>query len=197
MQEILLVILCYLIGSVPFSYIFSRLLGGVDIRSKGSGNVGATNVLRNLGVKAAILAFIGDLFKGFITTWIAFTWGGPLLVFLCPAAAMIGHCYPIFLKFKGGKAVATAGGIALYISPLIFVILILIFSAVVLFSRYVSLGSLIVAVLLPILALFFDLNIEIIILFFFAASLVIYKHKENINRLRNGTESKISSKISR
>lgn len=196
MQEILLVLLCYLIGSVPFSYIFSRIFGGVDIRSKGSGNVGATNVLRNLGVKAALLALIGDLLKGFIATWIAFTWGGPILIFLCPAAAMIGHCYPLFLNFKGGKAVATAGGIVLYINPLIFIILLLIFAVVIFLSRYVSLGSLIVALSLPIIAMLFNHNIEIIILFFFAASLVIYKHKENIDRLRNGTESKIGSKIS-
>ncbi|HNX28631.1 MAG TPA: glycerol-3-phosphate 1-O-acyltransferase PlsY [Syntrophomonadaceae bacterium] len=196
MQEILLVLLCYLIGSIPFSYIFSRFLGGVDIRLKGSGNVGATNVLRNLGIKVAVLALAGDIFKGFITAWIAFTFGGPVLFFLCPAAAIIGHCYPVFLKFKGGKAVATTAGIVLYIDPLIFIILLLALCLIVLISRYVSLGSLIVSFSLPFMGILFDHNLEIILLFFFAASLIIYKHKENIERLRKGTESKISSRIS-
>lgn len=191
MQEILLILLCYVIGSVPFSYIFGRYLGGVDIRSKGSGNVGATNVLRNLGIKIALLAFIGDVLKGFLAAWIAFAFGSPILYFFCPAAAMLGHCYPVFLKFKGGKAVATAGGIVLYISPLIFLILIAIFLITVIFSRYVSLGSLIVCVTLPFLALLFHYRVEILLLYIFAALLVLYRHKENILRLKLGIESKI------
>ncbi|NLB53653.1 MAG: glycerol-3-phosphate 1-O-acyltransferase PlsY [Syntrophomonadaceae bacterium] len=195
MQEILLVILCYLIGSVPFSYIFGRTLGGVDIRSRGSGNVGATNVLRNLGVKPAILAFTADLLKGFIAAWIAYAWGNPLLVFLCPAAAIIGHCYPLFLRFKGGKAVATASGMVLFNDPVIFISLVAVFVLVVFISRYVSLGSLTVAVLLPFVAILLNQNIEVILLYFFAATLIIYKHKENIDRLRKGIESKITGRI--
>ena len=195
MQAILWVVLCYLIGSVPFSYIFGRIMGGVDIRSKGSGNVGATNVLRNLGIKAGVLALIGDLLKGVIAAWIASVWGGPLLVLLCSAAALIGHCYPVFLQFKGGKAVATAGGIVLYLNPLIFLILAAGFALTVFISRYVSLGSLVAAALLPLVAIILHQNMEIIILYFFAAALVIYKHKENIGRLSQGAESKITFRI--
>ncbi len=197
MQEILLILLCYLIGSIPFSYIVSRYMGGMDIRSKGSGNVGATNVLRNLGLKIALVAFALDLLKGFTAAWIGFAFGGPVVIFLCPVAAMIGHCYPVFLKFKGGKAVATIAGIVLYTNPIIFIILVLAFAAVVLISRYVSLGSLVVACSLPFLGILLDPDITIILLYFFAASLVIYKHKENIERLRKGTESKISSSMIR
>lgn len=197
MQEILLILLCYLIGSIPFSYIVSRYMGGMDIRSKGSGNVGATNVLRNLGLKIALVAFALDLLKGFTAAWIGFAFGGPVVIFLCPVAAMIGHCYPVFLKFKGGKAVATIAGIVLYTNPIIFIILVLAFAAVVLISRYVSLGSLVVACSLPFLGILLDPDITIILLYFFAASLVIYKHKENIERLRKGTESKINSSMIR
>jgi len=172
-------------------------MGGMDIRSKGSGNVGATNVLRNLGLKIALVAFALDLLKGFTAAWIGFAFGGPVVIFLCPVAAMIGHCYPVFLKFKGGKAVATIAGIVLYTNPIIFIILVLAFAAVVLISRYVSLGSLVVACSLPFLGILLDPDITIILLYFFAASLVIYKHKENIERLRKGTESKISSSMIR
>lgn len=191
MKGVLLVLLCYLIGSIPFSYIVSHYVGGVDIRVKGSGNVGATNVMRNLGMKTALLAFALDLLKGFAAAWIGSALGGPWLVFLCPAAAMIGHCYPAFLRFKGGKAVATTAGVVLYLSPWIFVILVLAFLATVLISRYVSLGSVAIAGALPFVGILFHLNLEIILLYFFAAAFVLLRHKENIVRLRLGTESKI------
>lgn len=197
MQEVLLILLCYLIGSIPFSYIVGYYTGGMDIRSKGSGNVGATNVLRNLGLRIALVAFGLDLLKGFAAAWIGFSFGGPVVIFLCSAAAIIGHCYPVFLKFKGGKAVATTAGIVLYTNPLIFIILVLVFAVVVFISRYVSLGSLVVACSLPFLGILFDSDITIVFIYFFAASIVLYKHKENIERLRKGTESKINSSMIR
>ena len=191
MQGVLLVLLSYLIGSIPFSYIVSHYVGGVDIRATGSGNVGATNVMRNLGIKVALLAFTLDLLKGFVAAWIGFNFGSPWLVLLCPAAAIIGHCYPIFLKFKGGKAVATTAGIVLYLSPGIFIILVLAFLAVVFISRYVSLGSVLIACLLPFTGILFRCDAKIVLLYFLAAVLVLIRHRENITRLRQGNESKI------
>ena len=191
MQGVLLVLLSYLIGSIPFSYIVSHYMGGVDIRATGSGNVGATNVMRNLGIKVALLAFALDLLKGFAAAWIGLNFGNPWLVLLCPAAAIIGHCYPLFLRFKGGKAVATTAGIVLYLSPWIFIILVLAFLAVVFISRYVSLGSVVIASLLPFMGILFHYDAKIVLLYFLAAVFVLIRHRENIIRLRQGNESKI------
>jgi len=106
-----LIILCYLIGSIPFSLIFGLLLGKVDIRTKGSGNIGATNVLRSSGLAVAILALIADMGKGVAGAWIGSAGGGLEMAALCSGAVLLGHCFSVFLKFKGGKAVATSAGV--------------------------------------------------------------------------------------
>ncbi|NLB19067.1 MAG: acyl-phosphate glycerol 3-phosphate acyltransferase, partial [Syntrophomonadaceae bacterium] len=115
MQEIVLVLLCFLLGSIPFSYIFSRLWGGVDIRAQGTGNVGATNVLRTLGIKVALASLTGDIFKGLVAAWLGMHFGGVSLAAACGAAAMAGHCWPVFLRFRGGKGVATGAGVVIYL----------------------------------------------------------------------------------
>lgn len=194
MENVLLVILAYLIGSIPFSYFFSRLIGGVDIRSKGSGNVGATNVLRNLGVGAAILALSGDVIKGLVAAWLGVYFGGPILGALCAMAAIIGHCWPVFLNFKGGKGVATSAGIVAFLMPAAVAILLVVFILIVAISKYVSLGSVSVAFLLPIVALLIGADIAYILLSILIAVLVIYKHRENIKRLRAGVEPKVKEK---
>lgn len=194
MNELGLVLLCYIIGAVPFSYIFSRFLGGVDIRDRGTGNVGATNVLRSAGKKIALAAFIGDTLKGVISAWIGLHFGGPGLAALCSVAAVVGHCWPVFLGFRGGKGVATAFGIVVYLMPLITAILAVIFLPVVFFSRYVSLGSVCVAAILPVLTLIMQQPWQYIIMSLVMAGIVICRHRSNIERLRNGTEKKITEK---
>lgn len=195
MQEVLLVILCYLIGSITFSYISARVLAHTDVRTRGSGNVGATNVLRTSGAGAAAIALAGDFLKGFLAAWLGLTLGGSLvLALLCSLAAVIGHCYPLFLRFQGGKAVATAGGIIFYLMPQVGLILLVIFLAVTIVSRYVSLASTVVAISLPFIAIFIGNPWQYILLSILMAVLVIYRHKENIRRLREGTESRIGDR---
>ncbi len=194
MNELGLVLLCYIIGAVPFSYIFSRFLGGVDIRDRGTGNVGATNVLRSAGKKIALAAFIGDTLKGVISAWIGLRFGGLGLAALCSVAAVVGHCWPVFLGFRGGKGVSTAFGIVVYLMPLITAILAVIFFPIVFFSRYVSLGSVCVAAILPVLVLIMQQRWQYIIMSLVMAGIVICRHRANIERLRNGTEKKITEK---
>lgn len=193
MYGLILVVLCYFIGAIPFSYLVS-LLKGVDIRTRGSGNVGATNVLRALGPVAAAAALAADLLKGVAAAWIGTMAGGEWLVVGCAFAAVVGHCYSIFLRFKGGKGVATSAGIILYLMPRELLIMLVVFLVVVALLRYVSLGSITVAVLLPVLALAMKEPFELLILCLLMAALVVYRHRENIQRLRSGTEPKLGSR---
>ena len=193
MYGLILVVLCYFIGAIPFSYLVS-LLKGVDIRTRGSGNVGATNVLRALGPVAAAAALAADLLKGVAAAWIGTMAGGEWLVVGCAFAAVVGHCYPIFLRFKGGKGVATSAGIILYLMPRELLIMLVVFLVVVALLRYVSLGSITVAVLLPVLALAMKEPFELLILCLLMAALVVYRHRENIQRLRSSTEPKLGSR---
>jgi len=195
LKELGLVLLCYLIGSIPFSYIFPRLFTDVDVRSKGSGNVGATNVLRTAGIKAAALAFAGDLFKGVLAAWIGTAAGSGWLLIICCMAAVIGHCYPVFLRFKGGKAVSSAGGIVLFLMPKIGLTLLILFIGIVFISRYVSLGSVTIATFLPLTAMLAAEPPNYVIISWLLAVLVIYRHRENIIRLRNGTEARFRDPV--
>ncbi len=195
MQEILWVMLAYLIGAIPFSYLFTRLLTGIDIREKGSGNVGSTNVLRTVGIRVALAAFAGDMFKGVLVAWLGMYFGGYTLAAACSLAAVIGHCWPVFLNFQGGKGVATSAGVMLYLLPQAFLILFFGFIAIIAISRYVSLGSICGATLFPFMFLIFDKPQSLVVMGFMLAVLVIYRHRENIQRLRNGSESKIGKKV--
>lgn len=196
MKEFLLVTLCYLIGSIPFSYIISRQFGKVDIRKRGSGNVGATNVLRSVGLPLALLAAVGDILKGVAAAWLATAMGGGILLILCPLAAVIGHCYPVFLRFRGGKGVATSAGALLVLVPYAILYLFFAFVAVIVIFRMVSLGSLTAALIIPFLTIFlYPQDRFIIILTFLLAVLVIYRHKDNIKRLINGTEPRIGERV--
>ena len=194
MKEVLLILLCYFIGSIPFSFMVARMLADVDVRSRGSGNVGATNVLRTSGKVAALLAVAGDLLKGTLAAWLGFTLGGPLLAAGCSLAAVIGHCYPVFLKFRGGKAVATAGGVILFLMPKACLILLCLFIITIALTRYVSLASVIVAILLPFLAVLLDYPWQYSLLSLIMAVVVVYRHWENIRRLRQGNEARINDR---
>lgn len=195
MKEIILVLLCYLIGSIPFSLLVAKLMAGVDIRAMGSGNVGATNVLRTLGPKGAILALLGDAFKGFLAVWLGMIIGGSLLAAICGLVVVIGHCFSVFLGFKGGKGVATTAGLMLYLMPKLIVVLLVTFVIIAFLSRYVSLASITVATLFPVMIILFNFPLEYIIMGILLAIIVIYRHKENIERLRQGTESKIGQRV--
>lgn len=197
MKEIgvLLVLLSYLLGSIPFSYIFSRTFGGVDIRTKGTGNVGATNVLRSLGIKIAVASLIGDVLKGLVSAWLGYYFGGIGLAAVCSVAVVVGHCWPITLRFRGGKGVATAAGIMLVLMPLIFVLEALVVVVIAGTTRYVSLGSVCAAILFPILVIFSHQPWQYIIMSIILGAIVIFRHRSNIRRLRQGTESKLNEKV--
>lgn len=191
MSKYFILVICgYLLGSIPFAYIVGKLYGNIDIRNHGSGNAGATNAFRVLGAKGGLYAFIGDFLKGVIAVLIGkYVLGidGGLLTGLF---AVIGHCYPIFLKFKGGKGVATSAGIIITVNPLIGLVLMVIQFAIIFSTRIVSLASISVAILFPIVSYFFNMNNNFILLSIFLAIFVIYRHRANIKRLLNGTESK-------
>ncbi|MGI5922158.1 MAG: glycerol-3-phosphate 1-O-acyltransferase PlsY, partial [Syntrophomonadaceae bacterium] len=179
----------------PFSFIFSRLIGGVDIRTRGSRNVGATNVLRSLGWQVALVALLGDVAKGFIPAWLGYAQGGHILAATCGAAAVAGHCWPVFLRFKGGKGVATSAGAILFLMPKVIIPLVLIFILIIAIFRYVSLGSIIVAALLPVIALIMGEPRFYLVFSLILAVTVIARHHSNITKLRNGTEAKITERL--
>lgn len=186
----------YLLGSLPFAVITSRLFGLADPRSYGSKNPGATNVLRSGNKLAALLTLLGDAAKGAVAVWIVATLIAPgaLITATAGLAAFIGHLFPLFLGFKGGKGVATAAGVLLSLSPLLGGITLLIWIVVAKTSRYSSLAALAAAASAPLIALWlfgFDPRLAAIIVM---SALLITRHRENIKRLIAGTESKLGSK---
>ena len=194
MTLFLLILGAYLIGAIPTGVILTRLVGGEDIRSAGSGNIGATNVYRVAGRKLGVITLVGDCLKGVIPLLIAqqgfnLTEGGIALVAL---AAFIGHCYPVYLGFKGGKGVATALGIFLVLSPLSVLCLLVVFALILWKWRYISLASISAAATVPLLIILFESSFALFVATLVIAIIVIWKHRANIERLRSGTESKFN-----
>jgi len=193
LQTILLIAGAYLLGSIPTGLLLAKA-AGVDIRTTGSGNIGATNVYRTLGRTVGILTLVGDCLKGLIPILIAQRLGmGDAMIAATGAAAFLGHVYTIFLGFKGGKGVATALGVFLGVSPASVGLALVIFIAVVAVWRYISLGSITAAAAMPIFVSALDRRPFIIAMTAGIALLVIWKHRENISRLREGTESKFKA----
>lgn len=190
----LLGVCSYFIGSIPFSYLIPRWVGKIDIRRYGSGNTGTTNVVRTLGMKVGILAFLGDFLKGVIPALIGLIWLGELGGIVGGGLAVIGHCHPVWLKFKGGKGVATSAGILLVLFPDILVVLIVLQVLIIAFTRYMSLASISSAVLLPIFAIIFSKSTLLIYFSIILAIYVIFRHRSNLVRLINGTEAKLNFK---
>lgn len=194
------IIIGYLFGSLNGSLIIGKVFYNKDIRKHGSGNAGTTNTLRILGKNAAIAVIVIDILKGIIACVI----GGLLVgnietfgyigMYFAGLAAVIGHNWPIFFSFKGGKGVLTTFTVMLYISPIPALICLGIFIIVVAFTRYVSLGSIVAAAFWPLISFIFNLPITLIILGIFMVALIIVRHKENIVRLINRTEKKLSFK---
>ncbi len=198
LNSLLPVLLGYLIGSIPFGVIISRL-AGVDIRKVGSGNIGATNIYRSLGVIPASLVFLLDLLKGTASIYLAqlmLPASPPLLsketfIVLSGLAAVIGHMFPLYLGFKGGKGAATSLGVLAGIAPDLFLIALIYVAIAIAVTRYVSVASITGVILLSILMFAYHKPIEYSIATAIVALLVIYKHIPNIRRLMAGTESKI------
>ncbi len=184
----------YLIGSIPNGLIVGKLMRGVDIRQFGSKNIGATNAYRVLGPWPAFWVFLTDAMKGVAGVLLGQYFGGdPLDMILGGVAAMIGHNWPIFLGFKGGRGVATGLGVIAVLSPLVTVVVFLIWAVIVYLTRYVSLGSIIAAMAAPVLMRVFGESLEIILFGIVAAFFVIIRHRPNIERLIHGQELKIKS----
>jgi glycerol-3-phosphate acyltransferase PlsY len=189
----------YLLGSIPFGLLLARLLGGLDVRNAGSGNIGATNVARAAGPFAGILTLLLDAAKGAFAVLLAARLSGDSSTWMMIAAiaSLIGHCYPIWLNFHGGKGVATAAGFFLVLSPIAFGIAITIFIVVAVFTRFVSLGSISAAAAMPLLIylLWAPRHAPPPTVTFGALAvslLILYKHDANIQRLVNGEEPKFS-----
>ncbi len=190
--QILLVLLAsYFIGSIPFGYIIARIWK-VDIRKHGSGNIGATNVFRILGPIPGILAFILDLLKGTLAIYLIFlTTNRPEIIILAGLCAIVGHTFPIFLKFKGGRGAATGLGVLLGIAPEIFLAAVVVVILIIVITRYVSLASIITPILVAIAFISFKKPLPYTIVVGLAAGLIVFRHIPNIKRLLKRQENRI------
>lgn len=199
---ILVAIIAYFIGSISFSVIFSRKFAGFDVRDKGSKNAGTTNVLRTVGKKVAALTLVCDILKGVIAIVIAIIaskiWkdiDANLLKYIAGFFAILGHTFPIFFEFRGGKGVATALGVLITLNWKIGLICLIFALIIIAFTKMVSVGSILAAVLYPILTIFMvDFNLYTILVSILIALLIIFNHRENLKRIRNGTENRLSFK---
>ena len=187
-------LMAYLLGSIPNGLWLGKLIWHVDLREHGSHNIGATNAWRTLGKGPGLLIFLLDFFKGVLCVWIGFVAAGtPLVMVLAGVFAILGHSCSIFLKFKGGKGVATGLGVIVMLMPLTALVVFLVWLVLVKWSGYVSLASIVAAALVPIMAAVSGCPIEYIVFGAVAACFVIVRHHANIHRLLNGTESKIKA----
>jgi glycerol-3-phosphate acyltransferase PlsY len=195
--EIILILFGYLLGSVPTGFILGSM-AGVDVRKAGSGNVGATNVARVAGKRQGILTLIGDTAKGVVPVILALQMGANLTTtVMAGAAAFVGHLYPVFLKFRGGKGVATALGVFVALAPVAALVLILMFIAIALSSRIVSVGSIATAMAAPLILWLFSYPPIVVGMAVFIAAAITLRHRSNIQRLLNGTEPRFGSANSR
>ncbi len=201
----IIAIIAYLIGSINFSVILSKKMAGFDVREKGSGNAGTTNMLRAVGKKAAGITLICDILKGVIAILIAIAFSkifegsnGSLLVQIAGVAVILGHTFPIFFKFKGGKGVATSLGVLIMSNWQIGLICLVFALILIILTQMVSIGSIAAAVLYPVLTLFIPQNYIIpgnyLIYSIILAIIIIFNHRENVKRLLSGTENRISFK---
>ncbi|RSD26047.1 glycerol-3-phosphate 1-O-acyltransferase PlsY [Mesobacillus subterraneus] len=186
----IIIILAYLLGSIPSGLIVGKIFYGKDIREHGSGNLGGTNTFRTLGVKAGMAVSIADVLKGTLAASLPLLLDSELHMLLVGIFAVIGHMYPVFAGFRGGKAVATSGGILLAYAPLLFVFMLVFFFISLYITKYVSLSSILTAIATLIYALFTG-DPPLIVVVAVLAIFVIYRHRANLTRIRNGTEPKI------
>lgn len=207
---IIVAIISYLIGSIMFSVIFTKKIAGFDVRTRGSGNAGSTNVLRTAGKKVAIITLICDILKGVVAVLIGYIVGkltkasvetSQMLILTAGVMVVLGHTFPIFFKFKGGKGVATSLGVLLMINWRIGLICLVFALLIMAVSRMVSLGSISAAILFPVLCIFINENYLIkanhfgyVLFGIILCLLVVFNHRSNLKRIINGKENKLSFK---
>jgi len=191
MIALLLLPIAYLLGAIPFGYLLVKWKTGGDVRSSGSGNIGATNVLRTTGRAAGFATLLLDIAKGYIAVWIAARWtdNDPWWMSLAMLAVMAGHAYPVFLKFQGGKAVACFVGALVFLAPRAMAAEVVVFIMVVAWTRYISLGSIVGAATIPLAVwLIQQAPLPVIVASAIGGVFVIYKHSGNVQRIRAGSE---------
>lgn len=195
LNPILVLVIAYLIGSIPFGFLLVKLKTGRDVRASGSGNIGATNVLRTTGRLAGIVTLALDIGKGAAAVWLAdrLTGGNVRWMAAAAMAVIAGHAFPVFLRFKGGKAVASFIGAFLYLTPIPMLAVLLVLVATVAYTRYVSLGSVIAAATFP-LAVWMILHPgrSILLASIVSGAFIVYRHRANLERLRKGAEHALS-----
>lgn len=187
---IIVILLAYLLGSIPSGLIVGKVFYGKDIREHGSGNLGGTNTFRTLGIKAGMAVTIADILKGTLAAALPMLFDLELHSLIAGIFAVVGHMYPIFANFRGGKAVATSGGVLLFYAPVMFLIVLAIFFICLFVTKYVSLSSMLAAIAAVIYALFVW-DKPLIIVVSILALFVIYRHRANFKRIMNKTEPKI------
>lgn len=194
MEMFLIAPIAYLIGSIPSGLILGKLFWNTDLRKFGSKNIGATNAYRTLGIYPAIIIFVADFVKGILGVLLGIYFlNTPIAMIIGGIAVIIGHNWSLFLRFSGGKGVATGLGVIAILMPIVTLTIFIVWVLIVVFTKYVSLASIVAAGLVPILAYFWIGQIEYIIFSALAAGFVIYRHKSNIIRLLKGTEVKIKA----
>ena len=196
MYEILLILLGYLYGSIPFALVIGKVFYNTDVRESGSGNLGGTNAGRVLGKKAGISVIVLDALKAviifYLSSYLSLKFNlNPDIKYIAGLACIFGHCYPIFAEFRGGKAVSTSLGYFLCIEPLYAVVAIVVFLLVLKISKYVSLSSISTALIVLCITQFLAVSITAKLCMLVAVILLVYRHKDNIKRIKNHTESKI------
>ncbi len=195
MTPLLALVAAYLIGGIPFGYLVVKWKTGADVRAAGSGNIGATNVLRTTGRAAGIVTLLLDIAKGALAVWLTGKITGGSIHWMSAAAlaVMAGHAFPIFLKFKGGRAVASFIGAYLYLAPLPLLAVLIVWLAAVAYTRYVSLGSILAAGTFPLAVwLLMQPPLSLVAASIVSGAFIIYRHRANIARIRAGTEHVLS-----
>ena len=190
-------LVAYFLGSIPFGYLIVRWQRGIDVRTTGSGSIGATNVMRNLGIAGFAITFLLDFGKGIASVLIAsrLTSANPVWVAAAAVGTIVGHCFPVWLKFRGGKGVATAVGVFLVLAPREVGIALLLFAVIVAVTRYISLGSIIATGAFPVLLYFIDHPpAPIVAGAAFGAAIIITRHSANIGRLLRGVENRVGKR---
>jgi glycerol-3-phosphate acyltransferase PlsY len=190
-------LIAYILGSIPSGYLIVRWQKGIDVRSTGSGSIGATNVMRNLGIVGFVATFILDAGKGFLAVLLAskMTADNPTWVAAAAFTAVFGHCFPVWLKFRGGKGVATGVGVFIALAPWEVLLVLVIFAVVVAIWRYISLGSIVATAAFPVLLqLMKHPPVQVVFGAAGAAAIIIARHHANIARLLKGTENKVGQK---
>jgi glycerol-3-phosphate acyltransferase PlsY len=196
MSPVAPVVTAYLIGSIPFALLLARRWGAADLRRVGSGNLGATNVLRASGVAPGVLVAVLDIAKGAASVMLA-VWlsAHPAVPAVAGLAAIVGHIYPVWLQFRGGKGVATACGVFSVLTPLAILLAVAVFVAVVWVTKYVSLGSMVATMALPLIAYAMGSPDPAVAAAFVAAAIIAFRHRSNLVRLRMGTERRLGARV--